>query len=364
MTRYIHEHPEYPHFTWQNITETNALTDLSLLQGKLLGKMQQFGFVDQNTVMLNALTEEITKSSEIEGELLDSEKVRSSLARRLNIKLDNPAPESHHIDGIVQTLMDAVANYDKPLTKERLCAWHAALFPTGYSGMHKIKVGDYRDSEMQVVSVKSYEDKVHYEAPTPDKIHEQMDVFLSWINADTNENSIIRAAVAHLWFVIIHPFDDGNGRIARTITEMLLARAEKSHLRFYSMSAQIQKEKREYYKILEMTTTGDIDITGWIKWFCACLTNTISASIQITRDILFKSEFWQKYAEQITNTHQRQIMNLLLDGFVGNMTSGKVAKILKVSQDTATRMLQELTQQGFLEKRGAGRSTHYVKTEK
>ncbi len=360
MKKYIYQYKTYPNFTWKADDILNVLTEIARAQGALLGKMQQFGFSDQNTVMLDALTTEITKSSEIEGELLDSEQVRSSLARRLDIHLEHPVRESHHIDGIVQTLMDATQNYTIPLSKERLCSWHAALFPTGYSGTEKIIVGDYRKGEMEVVSDVIGKRTIYYEAPLPNDVPKQMEEFLFWINTKKEENSIIRAAIAHLWFVIIHPFDDGNGRIARTITEMMLAKAENTSLRFYSMSAQIQREKRGYYKILEQTTTGDTDITTWIVWFCECLLRAIKTAQEPTNTILYKSQYWRKNAEKITNEKQRNIINMLLDGFEGNLTSTKVAKIQKISQDTASRLLQDLTERGFMERIGAGRSTHYI----
>jgi len=357
---YIHQYPEYPKFTWDSGKIINILTHVAAKQGAMLGKMLQFGFDIQQEAMLNAMTEEITKSSEIEGEILNSEQVRSSLARRLNIKLENPAVESHHIDGIVQSMIDAVNNYKNPLTSERLFGWHASFFPTGYSGIHKIKIAEYRNEEMQVVSTKHYNDTVHYEAPLPAEVPAQMDEFLSWLNVSGNENPLLKAAIAHLWFVIIHPFDDGNGRLTRTITEMMLARAENTNLRFYSMSAQIQKEKKDYYNVLEKTTTGTLDITLWLEWFLGCLERAIDASSDIAGKVFKKAAFWHKYALEITNETQREIINLLIDGFIGNMTSGKAAKIFKVSQDTAARMLKDLTERGFLSVHGGGRSTHYL----
>lgn len=360
MTKYIHQYSEYPHFTWNSDKILDALARVAVKQGKILGKMQQFGFGDQQMAMLDALTQEITKSSEIEGEILDSGLVRSSLAKRLNIQLNLPLKESHHIDGLVQTTMDAINNYDKKLTKTRLFGWHAALFPTGFSGMNKIRVGKYRDQEMQIVSPHLYNARVYYDAPMPKDVPAQMEEFLKWLNAPNNENPIIKAAVAHLWFVIIHPFDDGNGRITRIITEMLLARGEQSNLRFYSMSAQIQHDKSDYYKILERTTTGTTDITNWILWFLNCLERALDTSQDTVSSVLRKSEFWKHYNTIITNPAQREIINRVFDGFVGNMTSGKVAKFLHTSQDTATRLLQDLTQKGVMEKQGDGRNTHYI----
>jgi Fic family protein len=360
MPKYIHEYRDYPKFTWDSARILDLLTRLAGRQGAMLGKMQQFGLGVRQEAMLNALTEEITQSSEIEGEILNSEQVRSSLARRLNINLEKSVPESHHIDGVVQTMMDAVNNYKMPLTNERLFGWHAALFPTGYSGMHKIKVAAYRVEEIQVVSSKNYRDIVHYDAPAPRFVPEQMYEFLKWLNADGNENPLLKAAIAHLWFVIIHPFDDGNGRLTRTITEVMLARAENTSLRFYSMSAQIQKEKKDYYAILEQATTGGLDITPWLEWFLGCLERAIDGSSEIVGKVLKKAEFWQKHSAEIPNALQREILNRLMDGFIGNMSSGKIAKILKVSQDTASRLLKDLESRGFLQAQGKGRSTHYV----
>ncbi len=360
MPKYIHEHIGYPKFTWDTAQMLDILMRIASRQGFMLGKMQQFGFGVQQEAMLNALTEEITKSSEIEGEILNSEQVRSSLARRLNINVEKSVPESHRIDGIVQTIVDAVNNYKLPLTETRLFGWHAALFPTGYSGMYKIKVAAYRNEEMQIVSNKNYRDIVHYDAPAAALIPMQMHEFLNWLNTNGNENPLLKAAVAHIWFVIIHPFDDGNGRLTRTITEMMLSRAENTNLRFYSMSAQIQKEKKAYYDILEQTTTGGLDITPWLAWFFACLECAIDGSAAIIGKVLQKAEFWQKYSAEIPNIIQREIINRLMDGFIGNMSSGKAAKIFKISQDTASRLLKDLASRGYLSVQGTGRSTHYV----
>ena len=360
MPKYIHEHNGYPKFTWDKDAVLNLLTSVSVLQGKVLGKMQQFGFGVQQEAMLNALTEEITKSSEIEGEILNSEQVRSSLAKWLNVNLEKETTPSHHIEGIVEAVMDAVRNYQKQLDDERLFGWHATLFPTGRSGLSKIRVAEYRNSEMSVVSKKGYDEIIHYEAPLSEKVQEQMMEFLQWLNAEGNENPLLKAAIAHLWFVIIHPFDDGNGRLTRIITEMMLARSENASLRFYSMSAQIHKEKKEYYRVLELTTSGELDITVWLVWFLQCLGRAIEASEEIIGKVLRKAEFWQKNSVKISNSTQREIINRLFDGFTGNLTSGKVEKIFKISQPTAIRMLNDLVEKGFLEVRGAGRSTHYV----
>ena len=360
MPKYIYEYDGYPKYTWDKDAVLNLLTKVSVQQGKILGKMQQFGFGVQQEAMLNALTEEITKSSEIEGEILNSEQVRSSLAKWLNVNLEKETTPSHHIEGIVEAVMDAVRNYEKQLDEERLFGWHGVLFPTGRSGLRKIKVAEFRDSEMSVISNKNYQEVVHFEAPLPEKVQEQMTEFLLWLNAEGNENPLLKAAIAHLWFVIIHPFDDGNGRLTRIITEMMLARSENSNLRFYSMSAQIQKEKKEYYKVLELTTTGELDITAWLTWFLECLGRAIEASEEIIGKVLRKAAFWQKNSAEISNNIQREIINRLFDGFTGNLTSGKVEKIFKISQDTAIRLLRDLVEKGFLEVQGAGRGTHYV----
>jgi len=360
--KYIYEHKGYPRFTWDRAEVLDLLTTVAGLQGRLLGKMQQFGFGVQQEAMLNAMTEEIVKSSEIEGEVLNSGQVRSSLAHRLNIHVQQSPVPSHHIDGIVETLMDATGGYQKPLIQTRLFGWHAALFPTGWSGLRKIRVGKFRKAGMRIVSSKGGRETVHYEAPAPEGVGPQMDAFLDWLNKDGSENPLLKSAIAHLWFVIVHPFDDGNGRLARTITEMVLSRSENTPLRFYSMSAQIQKEKKEYYRVLELTTTGGLDITVWLKWFLGCLSRAIVNAETVMGSVLEKADFWQRNSEYIPNDTQRCIMNLLLDGFEGNLTSGKVGKICKVSQDTATRLLKDLVERGFLEVKGGGRSTHYVQT--
>ncbi|MDR0363672.1 MAG: Fic family protein [Bacteroidales bacterium] len=360
--KYIHENDGYPNFTWDKDAVLDHLMRISNLQGRLLGKMQQFGFGVQQEAMLNAMTEEITKSSEIEGEILNSEQVRSSLARQLNIDWEVGVVSSHHIVGVVQAMVDAVNNYCDPLTDDRLFGWHAALFPTGRSGMYKINVGEYRHDEMRVVSETGYREIIHYEAPAPNKVPKQMKEFLRWLNGD-NDNPLLKAAIAHLWFVIIHPFDDGNGRLTRTITEMMLARSENTNLRFYSMSAQIQAEKKDYYAILERTTTGGLDITNWLVWFMECLGRAIDGSSETVGSVLRKAEFWHKNAGSGLNEIQAEIVNRLFDGFVGNLTSGKVERIFKVSQTTAFRLLTDLVDKGILEVRGAGRSTHYVLKE-
>ena len=360
---YIYENQSWPKFTWRIEELTDLLSKVSFLQGNLLGKMQQLGFDLQQEAFLHNLTDEITKSSEIEGENLNSEQVRSSIARRLNIKNSNSIISSHHIDGIVEMMVDATHNYNAPLTKERICGWHAALFPTGYSGMYKIKVGDLRDDAdgpMQVVSSKSGREIIYYEAPQAKFLPEMLQEFFNWFNSSIEINPLIKAAISHLWFITLHPFEDGNGRISRAITDMMLAKAENTAYRFYSMSAQIQKEKKMYYQILESTQKGDMDITGWLKWFLECLLTSMKNSESLIEKIMQKSKLWQKFNLVALDDNQRKIINMLFDGFEGNLTSGKWAKICKCSQDTAGRSLKYLVENGILEQVGAGRSTHYI----
>ena len=363
MKKYIYQNPGYPQFSWNREKIHELLINAAALQGRLMGKMQQLGFGVRQEAMLNALTEEITKSNEIEGDIINSEQVRSSLAKKLNINRTKQKNTAHRVDGIVETMLDAVTNFKKPLTKSRLFGWHASLFPTGYSGMNKINTGKYRDDEMHIVSNRYGNDKIFYRAPPPGEMQEQMKGFLDWLNRENNENNLLKAAIAHLWFVIIHPFDDGNGRLARIITEMLLAKSENTSLRFYSMSAQIQKEKNQYYDVLEQTTSGSLDITRWLKWFFNCHQRSIEASEELAGTVLKKAAFWQKNAIIIVNEIQRDIINRLFDGFTGNLTSGKAAKIYKISQDTAARLLKDLVEKGFMEIRGGGRSTHYILKE-
>jgi Fic family protein len=361
MTKYIYEYDQWPKFTWDSAAILDPLVRVAGLQGQLLGKMRQFGFGLQQEAMLDALTEEITKSSEIEGEILNSGQVRSSIARQLDMDFDNGAEPSHHVEGVVAMMIDAVNHYADRFDAKRLFSWHAALFPEGYSGMNRIRVAKFRTEEMRVVSNRVGREAVYYEAPPPELVPDMMREMMTWINAKGHENPLVRAATGHLWFVVIHPFDDGNGRIARAITDMLLARAENTRLRFYSMSAQIQREKKDYYKALELTTKGSLDITLWLKWFFECLIRAINSSETLVGIVLKKAEFWKKNAHIVTDDKQREIINCLFDGFEGNLTSGKVLKIFKLgSQDTATRLLQDLVRKGILNVEGAGRGTHYT----
>ena len=360
---YIYEQKNWPDFIWNNDELFEIITKVSFKQGQLLGKMQSLGFDFRQEALLNNLTEEITKSSEIEGELLNKDEVRSSIARRLNIHNEKSVNSSHHVDGVVEIMIDATHNFENSLTYERLCGWHAALFPTGYSGMYKIKTACYRDDKegpMQVVSHNRGREIVYYEAPKASLIKKYMDVFLGWINKTDDTNLLIKAAISHLWFITIHPFEDGNGRIARAVTEFMLAKAEKSSYRFYSMSAQIQKQKNEYYKILENTQKGTLDVTNWIKWFLETMLQALETSETMVGKIIAKAEHWMEFNKFPLDENQKKMINMLFDGFEGNLTSSKWAKICKCSQDTASRSIKQLVEYGILKQQGSGRSTHYV----
>ena len=362
---YIHEQKNWPDFIWNNDELFDIITKVSFKQGTLLGKMQSLGFDFRQEALLNNLTEEITKSSEIEGEFLNKDEVRSSIARRLNIHNEKSVGSSHHIDGVVEIMIDATHNFETSLTYERLCGWHAALFPTGYSGMYKIKTACYRDDKegpMQVVSNNRGREIVYYEAPKASLIKAYMDDFFKWINETNDVNPLIKAAISHLWFITIHPFEDGNGRIARAITEFMLAKAEKSSYRFYSMSAQIQKQKNEYYKILEATQKGMLDVTNWIKWFLETMLQALETSETMVSKIIVKAERWMEFNKFTLDENQKKMINMLFDGFEGNLTSSKWAKICKCSQDTASRSIKQLVEFGILKQQGNGRNTHYVLT--
>ena len=362
---YIYEQNNWPDFIWNNDELFEIITKVSFKQGQLLGKMQSLGFDFRQEALLNNLTEEITKSSEIEGELLNKDEVRSSIARRLNIHNEKSVNSSHHVDGVVEIMIDATHNFENSLTYERLCGWHAALFPTGYSGMYKIKTACYRDDKegpMQVVSNNRGREIVYYEAPKASLIKKYMDEFLGWINNADSTNPLIKAAISHLWFITIHPFEDGNGRIARAVTEFMLAKAEKSSYRFYSMSAQIQKQKNEYYKVLENTQKGTLDVTSWIKWFLETMLQALETSETMVGKIIAKAEHWMEFNKFPLDENQKKMINMLFDGFEGNLTSSKWAKICKCSQDTASRSIKQLVEYRILEQQGSGRSTHYILT--
>ncbi len=325
--------------------------------------MEALGFDLREEAVLETLTADVLKSSEIEGAFLDREQVRSSLARRLGLDIGALTPADRDVEGVVEMMLDAVQNYDKPLSDERLFAWHAALFPTGRSGMTRIRVGAWRDDgsgPMQIVSGPVGRERVHFEAPTAERLDHEMNDFLKWFNDTMDMDPVLKAGLAHLWFVTIHPFDDGNGRIARAISDMSLARSEQSSQRFYSMSAQIRQERNAYYDILEKTQKGDLDVTPWLTWFLSCLDRALDGAETVLSNVLKKARFWRTHADASFNNRQRKVLNRLLEGFEGKMTSSKWAKVAKCSQDTALRDINDLLDCGILAKDAAGgRSTSY-----
>jgi Fic family protein len=365
MAKYIYQRESWTDFTWNEDKIRDLFGDVKYLQGKLNGIMSTVGFSQKEETLLNTFTFDILKSSEIEGELLNYDQVRSSIARRLGIETAGLVPSARNIEGIVEMMLDATQRYEQPLTEERLFGWHNALFPSGYSGVYKIDVARYRKDEMQVVSGVMGQEKVFYEAVPQALVKPEMDKFLTWLNTDFSVDDMLKAAIAHFWFVIIHPFGDGNGRIARTITDMLLARAEKNSQRFYSLSSQILVEKKEYYGVLQKVqwNTGS-DITDWLVFFLSCMKNALLASEQATSHVLRKATFWAKHKHTPVNERQRRMLNKLLDGdFRGKLQSSKWAKICKCSQDTATRDIKNLMEKGILrQEAGGGRNTNYELT--
>lgn len=358
---YIYERPNWPQFHWDSKYISNYLVSISHAQGFLLGEMEAIGFHWKQEAYVNTVTQDVIKSSEIEGEILELSLVRSSIARHLGIETGAISSAERHVDGIVEMMLDATQGYDQPLTKERLFNWHGALFPLGRSGLKKIKVAAWRDSVMQVVSGSMANETVHYEAPPPQVVDDEMTRFLEWFNDNTTCTPLLKAGIAHLWFLSVHPFDDGNGRIARAISDMLLARSENSAQRFYSLSAQIQRERKAYYDILEQTQKGDLEISAWLKWFFDCLARAIVVAKSSVAMVFQKARFWAAHEEVAFNARQRKIINLLLDEFRGNLTSSKWAKITKCSQDTASRDISDLINKGILTRSSeGGRSTSYI----
>jgi Fic family protein len=360
---YIHERAGWPDFRWDHARISARLVDVRHRQGRLIGRMEGLGFQLRAEAVLDSLTEEVLKSSEIEGEKLDRDQVRSSIARRLGLDIGGLTPADRNVEGVVEMMLDATQGYDRPLTGRRLFDWHAALFPTGRSGMSKIRVGAWRDDAkgpMQVVSSPIGKERVHYEAPAADRVRDEMKKFVDWFEKDNSTDLVLKAGVAHLWFVTIHPFDDGNGRIARAIADMVLARSERSPQRFYSMSAQIRQERKAYYEILEAMQKGELDITRWLEWFLDCLGRAFDRAETILATVLNKSRFWESFAALEFNERQREIVNRLLNGFDGKLTSSKWAKLAKCSQDTALRDIEDLISKKVLVKDAAGgRSTSY-----
>ena len=363
MPTYIHTLKDWPKFRWDEGRIAQRLASVRHRQGRLIGRMEALGFSLRAEAVLTTLTEDIIKSSEIEGEVLNRDQVRSSIARRLGLDVGALTPADRNVEGVVEMMLDATQKFAAPLSEARLFDWHAALFPTGRSGMTKIIVGAWRDDSggpMQVVSGPYGKERVHYEAPAAKRLPKEMSAFLKWFNASGSLDPVIKAGLAHFWFVTIHPFDDGNGRIARAIADMALARSEQSAQRFYSMSAQIRAERKAYYDVLEATQKGDLDISSWFEWFLDCLDRAIEGAERTLANVLGKARFWEAIKEQPLNDRQRAMLNRLLDGFEGKLTSSKWATLTKSSQDTALRDITDLIDRGILVRDPAGgRSTSY-----
>ena len=360
MALYIYEYENWPEFTWDDKQISVILGKVRHLQGKIFGQMGALGFSIKEETFLSTLTLDVLKSSEIEGELLNYEQVRSSIARKLGIEHAGIVHVDRNVEGVVEMMLDATQRYDKPLTQERLFGWHAALFPTGWSGMHRIDIGSYRKVEMQVVSGPMGKEKIHFQAPLASKVKNEMDLFIDWFNREGKIDGVLKSAIAHFWFIIIHPFDDGNGRIARAISDMLLARSEESNLRFYSLSNQILIDKKNYYKILQQVQHSSGDITEWLDWFLNCLYQALVNTEETLKRVLVKADFWDRNKDTIINSRQRLILNKLFDGFDGKLKSSKWSKIAKCSADTALRDIKDLIEKGILkQEESGGRSTNY-----
>ncbi|MDQ8004015.1 MAG: Fic family protein [Pedobacter sp.] len=360
MAKYIYEHKNWTNFTWDDKAISALFGEVRLMQGKIIGQMNALGFSAKEEASLTTLTLDVVKSSEIEGELLNYDQVRSSIARRLGIDIAGLVSSNRHVEGVVEMMLDATQRHTLPLTEERLLGWHAALFPTGYSGIYKIEVGKYRTGEMQIVSGAMGKEKVHYEAANPKLVKAEMDKFLYWFNNENKLDLVLKAAIAHFWFIIIHPFDDGNGRIGRALTDMLLARAEDSSERFYSMSSQILIERKQYYEILQKVQHSKEDITAWLEWFLHCLKNAMLATTYTTQKIIDKAEFWKRHEHTPINERQRLMLNKLFDGLEGKLQTSKWAKITKTSTDTALRDIKDLIEKGILQQTNeGGRNANY-----
>jgi Fic family protein len=360
---YLWEEPDWPKFRWNEARLLEPLATARLQQGRLLGSMLRLGFELKQEAQLEALTEDVLKSSEIEGEFLDRNSVRSSLARRLGIPDVGTTPADRKTEGVVEMMLDATANYDVPLTAERLYGWQAALFPTGFSGMHRVKTSAWRDDAegpMQVVSGPIARQRVHYQAPPAERVEAEMRAFLEWFSRRDAAEGLLRAGLAHLWFVTIHPFDDGNGRIARAIADQALAQTEASGQRYYSLSSQIRKERNDYYDVLEKTQKGSLDVTEWLAWFLGCFTRAVEGSEATLGNVMRKADFWQRYAHETFSERQKKVLNRYLDGFEGKLTARKWAAIGGCSVPTAQRDINELIERKVLRKGfGGSKNTSY-----
>ena len=362
--RYIHDYENWWQFRYDSMRIMNELGRVRSKQGMVIGRMLSLGFDSQDEAVLSNISMELVRSSEIEGEKLNLEEVRSSLARRLGIAMAGMVSTSRYVEGVVEMQLDATQNYNQPLSSERLCGWHNVLFPTGISGLYRIEVGKYRSGEMQVVSGAMGKEKIHYQAPSADRVPVEMERFISWINNDGNTDAVLKAAIAHLWFVSIHPFDDGNGRIARALTDMLLARSENCAKRFYSISAEMKLLQKDYYGILERTQHGDGDITEWLLWFLNCFELALNSTEVTLSSVFRKADFWERNRNIPFNERQRKLINMQFDGFFGKLSTGKWAKIAKCSTDTALNDIRDLVGKGVLRKsEEGGRSTNYVLVE-
>jgi Fic family protein len=361
---YIHLQEEWPAFSWDHEVLLPLLTRVRHKQGRVKGNMEVLGSQAQSEATWLNVSSDVLKSSEIEGELLNADQVRSSVARHLGLKMPGLVKSDRNIDGVVEMMLDATQNFDKKITKERLCSWHSLLFPDGSNSVHKITVGKYRKGvrgPMQVVSGAAGRERVHFEAPDAKRLEQEMKFFMAWMNNWAAFDAVIASAVAHLWFVTIHPFDDGNGRIARALADMLLARSDQDTHRFYSMSAQIRSERKAYYEILEKTQKGNLDITEWLVWYLNCLDRALDATDARLKTVLKKTAFWDKHSRTEVNERQRKVVNKLFDGFEGKLTSTKWAKMTKCSSDTALRDIQDLIKKKILKSDGSGgRSAGYV----
>lgn len=357
---YIHEDKNWPSFTWDKDAVNAKLHHVNKKVGYLMGRLSIIGFDTQMSAAVEAVAHDIIASSEIEGVELNSEQVRSSVARRLGVPLPNSIASSRYIDGIVEMALDATTNYTTPLTDQRLFGWHNCLFPTGWSGATQIDVAQYRKGEMKVVSGMFGREKIHYVAPSADKIAEEMKAFLEWFNHSKTVHDYVKSAIAHLWFVCIHPFDDGNGRIGRAIADMALSQAEDSKMRFFSISHQISKDKKQYYDILEKIQKGNCNITEWILWYLDCLVRSVEQSDELLSKVMNKAIFWQYHAETALSVRQKEVLNIYLDGYPGKLTTKNWAKRAKVSPDTAARDIKDLVEKNVLvPQQGRVRDVHY-----
>lgn len=357
---YIYQRPEWWNFTYDKSIVIKPLSNVRRKQGELMGRILSLGFDIQSDAMLETLAQDTIRSSEIEGEVLNLEQVRSSIAMHLGLPHAGLPTPSHYIDGVVQMMLDATQRYSQPLTHARLFGWHAALFPMGTSGPYKIDVGQYRTHRMQIVSGAMGHERIHYEAPAPEAVPLEMERLVDWVNNSQEDDPVVQAAITHLWFVTIHPFDDGNGRMARALTDLLLARSDHSHMRFYSMSAAILQEKKQYYYALEQAQrSSNGDITEWVLWFLHCIDKALDHSQAVLGSTLRKANFWQNNPAHQFNERQRKIINRLFDGIEGKMTSSKYAKMCHCSQDTALNDLRSLVERGIIVPLGAGRGIHY-----